>query len=68
MLILITTRVWFIYYDLKYNEALIIHEWWSNVSDQKDWFIKNKNKYGSWSKFMWKIISLFCILWIILCV
>ena len=65
MMVLTTSRVWFLYYDLKYNEALISHEWWSTICTQKDWFIKNKNKYGSFKKFMWKPILIFIVIWMI---
>ena len=65
MVIITTTRVWFLYYDLNYNVSLISHEWWSTISDDKDWFIKNKNKYGSWSNFMWKLVTFIIISWLI---
>ena len=42
--IILTLRVWLLFYDLKYAEAILKHSWWENISDETDWFIKNRNK------------------------
>ena len=54
MTTILTLRVWLLFYDLKHGEAILRHEWWSTISDEKDWFIRNKNTYGSFRKFLWK--------------
>ena len=54
MTTILTLRVWLLFYDLKHGKAILSHEWWSTISDEKDWFIRNKNRYGSFRKFLWK--------------
>lgn len=58
MAIILTCRVWLLFYDLKHGEAVLEHEWWSTISDQQNWFIRHKNRYGSFKKFLWKPVAL----------
>ena len=67
LLFSITLRIWFLYYDLKYAEAVLSHEWWQILdSDDKNWFIENRNKYGILSPRMYKIIAMFMSIYVIL--
>lgn len=62
---LITCRVWFLYYDLKYGEAIISYSWWETVvNNYQNWFIQHKRKYGSFKRYMYKRILIFMIIWI----
>lgn len=71
LLFVIVLRIWYLYYDLKYAEAIISHQWWQILSSaDKDWFIENRNKYGKLSTTMHTIISsviLIYIIYIIIC-
>ena len=62
MMLLTTTRVWLLYFDLKYTESIIEREWWQELETQ-DWYIKNRKKWGSWKRWLWKVILIVIILW-----
>jgi len=61
MAVILSCRVWLLFYDLKHGEAVIKHEWWSAISEHQDWFIRNKNKYGSFKRFLWKPVVILLI-------
>ena len=68
-MILITLRVWFIFYDLKYHESLLLHKWWEAVNEsqfKEDFFIKNRHKFGTLniSGWMSKLVMSLTVLWI----
>ena len=69
-MILITARVWFIFYDLNYRQHILSHKWWETVNQseyEKDFFVKNKHKYGTLkaSGYTRKIIIIFTSIWIL---
>lgn len=76
-MILITSRVWFIFYDIKYYQCILSHKWWQTINHNQFnnfFFIKNRYKYGSLTisgnksnhhlSTMTKIILIFMVLWI----
>eukprot|EP01083_Nonionella_stella_P129487 392914_1 len=34
--VLMTSRIWFLYYDLKYRQSLLTHQWWEDITKKKD--------------------------------
>lgn len=70
VMILVTTRVWFIFYDLNYCQRILDHKWWETVNKteyDKDFFVKNKHKYGTLkpSGYTFKILISFTSIWIL---
>ena len=62
MATILAARVWLLFYDLKHGEAILKHEWWATISDEKDWFIRNKPKWGSFRNFLWKPVLVILLL------
>lgn len=68
IMVLLVIRSWFLYYDLKYSQAVHSHKWWekySIASFKQSWFIVNKNKYGELSKYIYTLILISSILSIV---
>ena len=59
-------RIWFLYFDLKYAEAIISHQWWQILSSSdKDWFIENRIKFGTLSPTMFIITGSITLIYIV---
>lgn len=59
-------RVYLLFYDLKYAQSLLTHEWWNIISNDQDWYMKNKNKYGSFKWWSIRCLIFILISWILL--
>ena len=64
-----TIRIYFLYYDLEYNEALKDQHWKGVLSDLKmdklekqNWFIRNKSTYGNSKYLLKRIIPIWFII------
>ena len=66
MMVLLTSRIWFLHFDLRYNVSILNYNWWETITNETNWYIRNKKTYGSFKKYMWKYILLFIILWSII--
>ena len=64
-MVLLTTRVWFLHFDLKYNVAILNYNWWETITNETNWYIRKKKTYGC-LKFMWRYILCIAILWCML--
>eukprot|EP01083_Nonionella_stella_P049503 131887_1 len=62
--VLLTSRIWFLFYDLKYMQSLLTHQWWEDITDKKDWFFTHKGTFGSF-RFMSKYICIFLTMFFI---
>ena len=67
--VLITCRVWLLYFDLKFGEAILAYSWWETVvNDHRNWWIQNKRTYGSFKRYIYKRVIIFIsIWWLIIC-
>eukprot|EP01084_Bolivina_argentea_P286699 491851_1 len=74
MAITFTSRVWFLYYDLKWNIIISNSDWWKHVnikqihSCSNRWIIKHKNTLGSFDNYMYKYLCLSFIIYIIIAI
>lgn len=62
--LLLATRVWLLFYDLKHAQSLLRHKWWTIISNEQDWYLKNKKKYGSFKYILKYFIVLILTFWI----
>ena len=61
-------RVYLLFYDLKHAQSLLTHKWWSIISNEQDWYMKNKNKYGSFKWWSIRCLIFIIISWVLLAV
>eukprot|EP01084_Bolivina_argentea_P286702 491856_1 len=74
MVITFTSRVWFLYYDLKWNQIISNIDWWKHVnikqiySCSNNWIIKHKTTLGSFNNYMYKYLCLSFIIYMIVAI
>lgn len=67
MVMIFTTRVFFLWFDLKWNERISNLEWWKHINQKEaSWFIKHKQTIGSFNDYMSKYLFIGFIFYMIL--
>ena len=67
VVLIFTTRVFFLWFDLKWNHRISNLEWWKHINlKQASWFTKHKTTIGSFNHFMSKYICAGYIIYMLL--